>query len=316
MALPRFEMAHRPYVGRLAPSPTGDIHDGIARTSLAAWLDARAHDGRLLLRIEDLDTPRVVHGATEGLQRDLEWLGLTWDGPVVRQSDRHELYSEALTALSDRTYPCTCSRREIRAASAPHPTEEHEPRYPGTCRAGVSTLERTPSTRLRLEPEDRAELHDRARGRSMERVQDLVGDFVVRRADGLWAYQLAVSVDDLTQGITSVVRGDDLWSSTGRQVFLRSLLAPALATEAVRPLSFFHVPLMMDDTGRKLSKRHGARTVASRRAAGEDPRRVIGELAHSLGLTPEPSPREPHELIEAWRDRSRLPGPITSAPSE
>lgn len=284
------------------------MHAGIAQTALAAWLDARAHDGRLLLRIEDIDRPRVMEGAEEGILRDLEWLGLTWDGPVLRQSERDEAYRAALDALErqGRIFPCTCSRKEVRAAaargepgeaSAPHGPDG--PRYPGTCRNHFRPRPgRTPALRLRTEPGDRVAHTDRRLGLIDQDVHWSVGDFVLRRADGLWAYQLAVTVDDLGTGVSSVVRGEDLFGSTPRQLWLRSLLDPGAP-----PPTTLHTPLVIGPDGRRLAKRDGATAVAGRRAEGTPAEVVVGELAAGLGLLDTPEPVRPEALIDRWAER-------------
>lgn len=290
------------YIGRLAPSPTGQIHLGIARTGLAAWLDARAHHGALRMRIEDIDLGRTVQGSAESILRDFEWLGLTWDGPIMVQSERFERYQAALDALAGqaRTFPCTCSRKEIAlASSAPHGPSDEGLRYPGTCRDGaVDKPGRRPSTRLRTRPEDLVSHTDRLLGPLDQDVDAQVGDFVLKRADGMWAYQMAVSVDDLAQGITCVVRGDDLARSTARQLLLRRLLDPSS-----EPLDTLHVPLMLDADGRRMAKRAGSTTVAEHREAGVRPEALIGQLAASLELVPQGTETRPDELIEAWQQR-------------
>ena len=297
------------YVGRLAPSPTGLIHLGIARTSLAAWLDARAHHGRLVLRIEDIDRRRCRDEAEPEIRRDLEWLGLDWDegpargGPAgpYRQQDRFAIYHEALDRLQaeGRTFRCTCSRKEIaRAASAPHGPSDEGPRYPGTCRDQFRPREgRQPSVRLRTEPGEVVTHEDRRVGVLDQDVHGRVGDFVLARSDGMWAYQMAVTVDDLEQGITCIVRGDDLATSTPRQLLLRRLLrpdAPSMAT--------LHLPMMCDEHGERLAKRSGSTTVAAYRESGHRPEDVIGQLAEGLGLGDGTAVR-PAELIDAWRAR-------------
>jgi glutamyl-tRNA synthetase len=289
------------YVGRFAPSPTGRIHFGVARTSLCAWLDARRAKGRLLLRIEDIDTQRTIPGAADEIRRDLEWLGLTWDGEVVHQTDRFERYREALNRLDalDRIYPCTCSRKEI-ASSAPHGPSDDGPRYPGTCRDGARPKEgRAPSVRLRTQPSDAIAHADRLYGAIDQNVFEAVGDFVLQRADGMWAYQLAVTADDLEQGVTCVVRGADLLWSTPRQLLLRRLLEPN-----ARPLETLHVPILLGSEGKRLAKRDGAIAIAEHRHLG--PERVIGMLAASLGLVPDGASIRASELIELW-DPAKLP---------
>ncbi|MBK6683433.1 MAG: tRNA glutamyl-Q(34) synthetase GluQRS [Deltaproteobacteria bacterium] len=284
-------------VGRFAPSPTGRMHLGVARTSLAAWLDARARGGRILLRIEDIDTPRVVPGADRELQADLHWLGLDWDGDPTWQSQREEHYRAALAKLEGlgRVFSCTCSRKEI-AASAPHEGEEG-PRYPGTCRDHFQPRDgRTPAIRLRTEVGDVIRHVDRRYGEVVQAVHEVVGDFVLRRADGLWAYQLAVTVDDLLQGINSIVRGADLLSSTPRQLLLRRLLDPASP-----PLETLHVPLVLGPSGERLAKRDQAAAIAALRAAGVTAEEVVGRLAASLGLVPVGTRIRPAELVALWQ---------------
>ncbi|MEQ8272322.1 MAG: tRNA glutamyl-Q(34) synthetase GluQRS [Deltaproteobacteria bacterium] len=285
------------YVGRLAPSPTGHVHLGIARTSLVAWLDARHHGGRLLMRIEDIDGPRTVEGAADSILADLEWLGLDWDDEPTWQSQRTDAYAAALERLGalGRTFACTCSRKQIREASAPHGPSA---RYPGTCRDRTEPYgERTPAIRLRTEEHDVFTHIDARLGGIEQNVHDVVGDFVLKRADGLWAYQLAVTVDDLAQGVTCIVRGADLFDSTPRQLLLRSLLDP----DAPPPESV-HVPLVVDAEGKRLAKRHRAQPI---RTLGESPERIVGALARSLDLTTEAAIR-PDELLSSY-DRARLP---------
>jgi glutamyl-tRNA synthetase len=296
------------YVGRLAPSPTGRIHLGIARTSLAAWLDARAAGGALILRIEDIDADRCVPGAADDIMRDLEWLGLSWDhgpdtgGPHApyTQSQRTDLYLDALERLAalGRTFPCTCSRKEIAlAASAPHGPSDEGPRYPGTCRDAYHPRPgRSPAFRLRTELGDVITHTDRALGPLDQDVHAAVGDFILRRTDGLWAYQLAVTVDDLAQGVTAIVRGADLASSTPRQLLLRRLLDPDAGQ-----LDTLHVPLMLGEDGQRLAKRSGSTTLEAHRAAGRRPEAIIGALAAGLGLVPEGTEARPEALVEAWR---------------
>jgi glutamyl-tRNA synthetase len=272
---------------------------------LAAWLDARAHGGRILLRIEDIDLQRTVKGAADEIRRDLEWLGLDWDGEPTAQSTRVPIYEAALEKLAalGRTYPCTCSRREIAlASSAPHGPSDEGPRYPGTCRNGSTPKEgRTASIRFKAEPSDLVRHSDRRFGSIDQRVFDAVGDFILKRADGMWAYQLAVSADDLEQGVNHIVRGSDLLGSTPRQLLIRRLLDPVAA--AVETL---HVPLILGPSGQRLAKRDGAIAVADRRARGQSPESLAGELAWSLGQIPEKRPLAAHELIALW-DPGRIP---------
>jgi glutamyl-tRNA synthetase len=282
------------------------LHLGIARTALVAWLRARRANGALILRIEDIDTPRVVAGSAESIMSDLRWLGLDWDeGPDVGgphapylQSQRGALYEVAIERLRARgfVYPCTCSRKDIAGvASAPH--GELGALYPGTCREHPSHPERAAALRFK-QTGPAPGFADMLHGGYPDPITD---DFVLRRADGMFAYQLAVVVDDVAMGITEVVRGDDLLSSTPRQLSLYAALG-------ARAPSFLHVPLLLGLDGSRLSKRHGAPAIAEYRAAGVSPERVLGFLAASLGLT-DPT-REPKiaakELISRF-DLRRLP---------
>lgn len=267
------------------------MHLGHARTALVTWLRARQQQGAIVMRIEDIDRPRTVPGAADAICRDHEWLGLTWDEGPIFQSARDEAYERALQRLREGgdVYPCTCSRKEIAGvASAPHGDEG--PRYPGTCRSGVTKPGRPAALRFRF--------HDPSPG-----FEDVVcgeypegsvgGDFVLRRADGMWAYQLAVVVDDAESGITEVIRGADLLSSTPRQVALYQALGH-------RPPRFAHVGLVVDRAGKRLSKRHGATAIEALREAGRRPEEVIGLLAHSLRLCPNAEPIEAQDLISRF----------------
>jgi glutamyl-tRNA synthetase len=288
----------------LAPSPTGALHLGIARTALCAWLRARASSGRLVMRVEDIDTPRVLPGSAQAIMDDLRWLGLDWDeGPDLGgphapyvQSARTALYAEAIDRLSARglLYPCTCSRKDIaEVASAPH--GDLGPLYPGTCRAGARASSRAPALRFRM-PTPAAQFHDVLHGEYSAGVAD---DFVLRRGDGVYAYQLAVVVDDIAMKITEVVRGDDLLSSTPRQIALYQALG-------AEPPQFMHVPLLLAADGRRLSKRHAARSIAQYRAAGASASQLLGLLAGTLGLANAGEALEPAQLIARF-DVARLP---------
>jgi glutamyl-tRNA synthetase len=276
--------------GRYAPSPTGSLHLGNLRTALLAWLFARRAGAAFRMRVEDLDPARVRPGSEEEQLADLAALGLDWDEPVMRQSERLEAYAEALAALEreGRIYPCFCTRAEIReAASAPH----GEPgAYPGTCweltaaeRAERERSGRPPALRFRAAGVALA-VEDEVAGRHVFTVDDPV----VRRNDGAFAYQLAAVADDAAQEIGLVVRGDDLLPSAARQ----QLLAGALGVASPR---WAHVPLMLGPDGARLAKRHGAVTLAERRAHGETPEQVRGQLAASVGLA---DPGETPSLAE------------------
>lgn len=289
--------------GRFAPSPTGTLHLGNLRTALLAWLFARSQGARFLVRIEDLDTGRVrPHVEAEQLA-DLAAIGLDWDGDVVRQSERLASYDDAIARLQEAglLYPCFCTRREIReAASAPHgPLPEGA--YPGTCRelsaAARAARERSgrpPALRLRAGAQV-IRFEDRLLGP----VEAVVDDLVVRRNDGAPAYNLAVVVDDAAQQIGEVVRGADLADSTPRQLLLGRLLGHPAPRYA-------HVPLVLGPDGARLAKRHGAVTLADRRALGHSPAEVRGWLAATLGLAEAGEAPSMDELLARF-DPDRLP---------
>lgn len=281
-------MAGRPLtVGRFAPSPTGPLHFGSLLAALGSWLSARSQGGLWRLRIDDLDAPRIVPGSAELILRSLERLGLCWDGPIVRQSEQYAAYEEALARLArqDRLFACGCSRREI-LASAPHAGEEG-PIYPGTCRDGLPPGREARALRLRV-PEETVSFVDGLCGAYSQNLADEVGDFVLKRADACYAYQLAVVVDDAAIGVTEVVRGADLLASTPRQILLQRLLG--LPTPA-----YLHLPLALGDDGEKLSKRH------ERFVLPEDPSAALGAALHFLGQPPPATLRgaPPAELL-AW----------------
>ncbi len=270
---------------RFAPSPTGDLHVGGAWTALASWVVARRAGGESLLRVEDIDTPRVVAGSRERIEEDLLWLGLDWDEAPLLQSARGPRYEEAIAALAAQglVYPCDCSRAEIaRVASAPHEGEEAV--YPGTCRDSdpAREMKRAPALRVRV-PEEVVAFDDAVFGRVAQNLAREAGDFVLRRGDGVYAYQLAVVVDDAASGITDVVRGRDLAASTARQIWLaRALGAPTP--------SYAHVPLVVAPGGARLEKRTRGAKIRDLREAGVPAATILGALAHGLGLTPSPAP--------------------------
>ena len=300
--------------GRFAPSPTGPLHLGNARTALLSWLAARAARGADRMRGEDRDGPRVRPGMEARILGELRWLGLDWDeGPDVggpagpyRQSERRDAYARALDRLraDGRVYPCFCSRSEIAAASqAPHEPSDEGPRYPGTC-AGLSAGEaarraalRAPAWRLRVPPGSVA-FDDGVHGTCAFDVAATVGDFVVARADGVPAYQLAVALDDAAMGVTDVVRGDDLLPSTARQLLVYAALG-------LPPPRFAHVPLVVGEDGERLAKRHGALSLGELRERGADPRAVVALLGELSGLSPGPR-ASPGDLVAAF-DLARVP---------
>lgn len=293
--------------GRYAPSPTGPLHLGNARTALLAWLDARARGGAFVMRVEDVDFTRARPEFEAQLLLDLRWLGLDWDeGPDVggpfapyRQSERGDRYAGALARLD--VYPCTCTRRELRAL--PVTSMTGEPVYSGTCRNGQSHPGRPAAIRWRVPPGS-VGFVDRLCGPYHQDIARDVGDFVLRRGDGAWAYQLAVVVDDADMGITDIVRGADLLDSTPRQLHLLRALDPGLPAPR-----FAHVPLILGAGGAKLSKRDGAPDLGALREAGASPARVLAALARSVGLVPS-GIREvrPHELLTAVSPADPLAG--------
>jgi glutamyl-Q tRNA(Asp) synthetase len=241
------------YVGRFAPSPTGPLHFGSLAAALASWLDARRAGGSWLVRIEDLDRPRVVRGAADAILRQLETCGLTWDGSVLYQSSRTELYREAMLKLQSRVYPCACTRRELEDSAL---AIDGARIYPGTCRQGLAPGKAPRALRLRTEAEP-IRFVDRVQGEIVQSVEREAGDFILRRADGVYAYQLAVVVDDAAQRVTDVVRGADLLDSTARQILLQRLLG--LPTPR-----YLHVPVAVNAAGEKLSKQTGAEAAQAR----------------------------------------------------
>jgi glutamyl-tRNA synthetase len=273
------------YVGRLAPSPTGLLHLGHARTFLVAWWRARNLGGRLLMRLEDLDGPRARPEFADAALRDLAWLGLDWDGPDYVQSTGLAEISAAAADLEQRglAYACVCSRGDVRSLQSAPQLGDTEPRYVGTCRgtfASVALAEqesgKPAGLRLRV-PEGSVTVKDELLGERSFDVQAEVGDFLIAKRDRAPAYQLAVVVDDARQGVTEVVRGEDLFASAARQ----RLLQQALGLPQVR---YVHVPLVLDETGRRLAKREDDLSLQALREGGTDPRAVVAWAAKSCGI--------------------------------
>ena len=293
-------------VGRFAPSPSGRLHLGNLACSLLAWLSAKRQGGRIVLRIEDLDAERCPRRYADQLEEDLAWLGLVWDEggsrggphPPYYQSECSGIYAESYRKLEAMglVYPCFCSRSQLHAASAPH-TSDGNVIYPGTCR-GLTAEEiaekrkkKAPAYRLMVPDED-VTFTDGCMGVHTENLLHDCGDFYLRRADGVFAYQLAVVVDDALMGVTQVVRGADLLSSTPRQLWLyRELGLPAP--------EFYHMPLLLAADGRRLSKRDGDESLEHLQAR-YTPEQIIGRLAYACGLQNAPDPRTPAELADGF----------------
>ena len=301
---PNVRSVSAPVVGRFAPSPSGRMHLGNIFASLVAWLSARSQGGRMVLRIEDLDERTRSGPWADLLIEDLQWLGLDWDEGPFYQHDREELYRAALTRLQDSglTYPCFCTRAELHAATAPH-ASDGTPIYTGTCRdlSPTEVAERSrvrpPAVRLRVpeaeNPAGQIAFEDRAYGPQREVLARDCGDFLIRRSDGVFAYQLAVVVDDAAMGVTEVVRGCDLLGSSARQMYLQNLLGLPHPTYA-------HVPLIMAPGGRRLSKRDHDCGMDALRERFRTPERLLGFLAHAAGIALDDSPRSASELVDLF----------------
>ena len=295
------------YTGRFAPSPTGSLHAGSLVAALASWLDARAHNGQWLVRIEDTDTPRCLKGADQHILQQLAACGLVADSEPTWQSQRTHLYENALSHLINKAwaYPCGCSRKEIEDVyvSQGQDIARHSAAvYPGTCRDGLNGK---PARAWRLNVQavidalhlpQTLEWHDRRMEHQQQNVAREVGDFVLKRADGLWAYQLAVVVDDADQGVTHVVRGEDLHDNTARQILLQKALG--LPT----PI-YLHTPLVLGENGEKLSKQNGALALSLK-----DPLAALKQAAKELGLNPCETSLEDalHGWTQAWLTRKSL----------
>lgn len=269
-----------PYIGRFAPSPTGPLHAGSLLTALASYLDARAHQGQWLIRIEDLDEARTVPGAATNIIDTLRDFGMQSDADILWQSARKSRYEQAFARLGERVYPCGCSRKEI-ADSQISVAPDGAVIYPGTCREGLAPGRLPRAWRVRMPepgaPQDLITIHDRWQGRLSESLSSTVGDLVLRRADGFWAYQLAVVVDDAEQGVTDVVRGADLLVSTARQVYLQRLLDYPIPR-------YLHVPVVTNAAGEKLSKQTGASALDR-----SQPVETLTNAARLLGLDVRPA---------------------------
>lgn len=276
-------------VGRFAPTPSGRMHLGNVFSALMAWASVRSQNGSFILRVEDLDIRAHNPQYTSLLLDDLQWLGLTWDRGPFFQSKRTELYQDALLKLKQQVllYPCFCSRADLHAAQAPHVSDGAYV-YAGTCRSlGKSECEelskhKIPATRIRV-PNKTYAFEDKVYGQTSQNLSKSCGDFIVQRADGVFAYQLAVVVDDADMGVTEVVRGSDLLSSTPRQLYLQDMLGLSHPTYA-------HLPLLVAPDGRRLSKRNHDLDLGVLRSQGKKPEEILGFLAYCAGLTEENEP--------------------------
>ena len=297
--------------GRFAPSPSGRMHLGNAWSALLAWLSVRQQGGEMVLRLEDLDPDRCKKVYCDGVEEDLRWLGLDWDeggsagGDYYYQSHRSEFYRYALEVLDDAglLYPCYCSRGQLHAPNAPH-RSDGEVIYAGTCR-GLSEEERRmreqtrkPAVRI-LAPDMDFSFTDKLQGEFGENLAHACGDFILRRSDGVYAYQLAVVVDDALMEVTEVTRGSDLLTSTPRQIYLQNLLGFAMP-------EYCHVPLLCAPDGRRLSKRESDLTLQALREKGVQPEEIVGRLAHAAGLIDRVQPIRASELIPLL-DLNQLP---------
>jgi glutamyl-tRNA synthetase len=303
--------AEREPVGRLAPSPTGLLHLGHVRTFLVAYWYARSRGGRLLLRIEDLDGPRASRRFADAALRDLEWLGLDWDGAPSVQSEHPERFERAVQSLLERGlgYACVCTRGDLAgAAAAPH-AGANEPRYPGTCRgrfasraAAEAATGKAAGVRLAV-PKGAIAVNDELAGTRSFDVADEVGDFLVARRGGGASYQLAVAVDDAAEGVTEVVRGDDLLPSAARQWHVQRAL------ELPHP-RWVHVPLVLDASGERLAKRTDALSLEALRGRGADPRALVSWAAKSVGVAV-PERATAAEIVPLFRLDRVPPRPVT-----
>jgi len=300
-----------PVTGRFAPTPSGRLHLGNILCAMLAYLSARSRGGRFLLRIEDVDIPRCPKRLADQCIEDLRFLGFDWDAPPLFQSGRGEIYQKAFDLLRERelVYPCFCTRAQLHAAQAPN-LGDHEPVYPGTCahltdeEIAERTKTRRPAMRMRV-PDKAVTVVDGHYGAFTENLARDCGDYIIRRSDGLWGYQLACVVDDALSGVTEVVRGRDILFSTPRQIEL-------FETFGFTPPAFYHIPLLTDSQGRRLAKRDKDLdlTALSQRYT---PRQILGALAFSCGILPENRPTSLDELVKLFdwkhvrRDDLRLP---------
>jgi glutamyl-Q tRNA(Asp) synthetase len=285
--------ARIPYIGRFAPSPTGPLHIGSLVAAMASYLDAKVHDGRWLVRIEDVDGDRNVAGADEHILASLQRCGMLWDGEVTWQSRRTSLYEQALQQLGDLVYPCGCSRKEIADSQLSLSGRQAQALiYPGTCRHGLAPGKHARALRLKVpqSPHCVLSFEDRWAGHVSQDLTDDAGDFVIKRADGFWAYQLAVVVDDGAQGVTDIVRGADLLDSTPRQLYLQQVMG-------LPQPSYLHVPVVVNELGEKLSKQTGAKAFDNGAAPQQLLQDAMLPAARLLGLA-----LRADSIEDFWRD--------------
>ena len=281
--------------GRFAPTPSGRLHLGNVLCAMLAYLSARSAGGRFLLRIEDVDIPRCPRSLAAACIEDLTWLGFDWDEPPLYQSERGAVYQQHLDRLTamGRVYPCFCTRAQLHAAQAPN-LGDHEPVYPGTCarltpeEIAARSMTRSPALRLRV-PQETVAFTDGHYGFFAEQLARDCGDYIIRRSDGLWGYQLAVVVDDALTGVTQVVRGRDILFSTPRQIELFRALGYDIP-------QFFHIPLLTDSAGRRLAKRDRDLDLTAL-AKRHTPQEILGMLAFACGLQEEPRPMRLEALL-------------------
>jgi glutamyl-Q tRNA(Asp) synthetase len=299
-------MPTKPYIGRFAPSPSGPLHAGSLVAAVASYLDAKYHHGKWLLRIEDIDETRTVPNAIQAIHQALLTMGMQWDQQVITQSEHKAHYQSACEQLAENTYPCACTRKEIldSATTIGLPmAADGATIYPGTCRNGIAGNKTARTTRIKVpgaqDPKRLISFDDRWLGPQTQDLAREAGDFVLKRADGFWAYQLAVVVDDAAQGVTDTVRGADLIDSTARQIYLQQLLN-------VPTPSYMHVPVLAGEDGEKLSKQNGAPPLDLNKPLAE----LIG-CARFLGLESGISPATNSietfwpQAIAAWGQRLR-----------
>ena len=287
-------------VGRFAPSPTGRMHLGNVFCALLSWLSAKGKGGEWQLRIEDLDPRRSRRDFAMQLQDDLQWLGLPWDGEVVWQSSRGDIYAHYLRLLQDAglTYPCFCTRADIMATQAPHESDGRIV-YAGTCRGKIldEMAKNTPAAIRFIVPDEVITFTDGHYGEQSVNLAKHCGDYILRRKDGAWAYQLAVVVDDALMGITEVVRGRDLLLSTPQQLHLYRTLG-------FKEPTFFHHPLLINENGQRLCKRDLSMDIGLLREKHKNPDEIVGFLAFLAGILPSPTPSLPQDLLPlfSWQN--------------